>query len=590
MKQGGRGELGEPALRLAQGRGPPSRGHRDGRPGPAERGHRVQRAARATRRSDPASRTSSWTPGAVTAPPIGPRRVRSAGRAAAPPRRGQPGDAWRRSPRPPCAAARWPAGSCRSTRPGGDLDQLHAPVRHDRLLTPQHAPADQQVVGALGVAPGAPVAAEHRASPTASSGERQQREHRPARAAGEHARAAPPAADGQQPQPHHQQQPCASSAALGGSPVHTGSAPALPAVPALPVSMAPAYVRETVSMTSHDGDHGRNRRRRGEHRHGAQHRPAAPVHARGAAPAGSSSTASASSTPSRSSAICTAARRSSSRRATTARSSCWPTATTGCPPSRTSWGRPRRRADARHGGPARAVWTRTLLAELNRVLNHLMFLGSYPLELGGITPVFYAFREREELQNVMEEISGGRMHYMFNRVGGLKEDLPAGWATPRACRGRRACARAWTCTTTWSSATRSSGAARAAWASCPPEAVHAYGVSGPIARASGVDFDLRRDEPYLGVRGAPGHPEGRHPDARATAWPASRSSWSRPTTPWTSPTPAWTGSPSCRPAPSTSGSPRSSRRPRATRTRGPRTRSASTATTWSARARRPRTG
>ena len=77
--------------------------------------------------------------------------------------------------------------------------------------------------------------------------------------------------------------------------------------------------------------------------------------------------------------------------------------------------------------PPRAVWARTLLAELNRVLNHLMFLGSYPLELGAITPIFYSFREREELQAVMEEISGGRMHYMFNRVGGLKEDLPAGW-------------------------------------------------------------------------------------------------------------------------------------------------------------------
>src|SRR5690242_1426125 len=77
--------------------------------------------------------------------------------------------------------------------------------------------------------------------------------------------------------------------------------------------------------------------------------------------------------------------------------------------------------------PERAVWARTLLAELNRVLNHLVFLGSYPLELGAITPVFYAFREREELQAVMEEVSGGRMHFMFNRVGGLKEDLPAGW-------------------------------------------------------------------------------------------------------------------------------------------------------------------
>ena len=88
--------------------------------------------------------------------------------------------------------------------------------------------------------------------------------------------------------------------------------------------------------------------------------------------------------------------------------------------------------------PERAIWARTLLAELNRVLNHLMFLGSYPLELGAITPIFYSFREREELQAVMEEASGGRMHYMFNRVGGLKEDLPAGWlgAGRRGDRGR----------------------------------------------------------------------------------------------------------------------------------------------------------
>ena len=77
--------------------------------------------------------------------------------------------------------------------------------------------------------------------------------------------------------------------------------------------------------------------------------------------------------------------------------------------------------------PERAVWLRTALAELNRVLNHLMFLGSYPLEIGAITPIFYAFRERETLQAVMEEVSGGRMHYMFNRVGGLKEEVPAGW-------------------------------------------------------------------------------------------------------------------------------------------------------------------
>ena len=146
--------------------------------------------------------------------------------------------------------------------------------------------------------------------------------------------------------------------------------------------------------------------------------------------------------------------------------------------------------------PERAVWARTLLAELNRVLNHLMFLGSYPLELGAITPVFYAFREREEIQRVMEEVSGGRMHFMFNRVGGLKEDLPAGWRdrvrqAVAIVRGRmpdidnlilgNEIFRA-----------RTRGVGR-----LTPEQVDAYGVSGPIARASGVDFDLRRDEPYL---------------------------------------------------------------------------------------------
>jgi len=146
--------------------------------------------------------------------------------------------------------------------------------------------------------------------------------------------------------------------------------------------------------------------------------------------------------------------------------------------------------------PERAVWARTLLAELNRVLNHLMFLGSYPLELGAITPIFYAFREREELQAVMEEASGGRMHYMFNRVGGLKEDLPAGWLG----RVSRAIADVRHRLPDLESLivgneilegrTRGVGV-------LTPLTIEGYGVSGPIARASGVDMDLRRDEPYL---------------------------------------------------------------------------------------------
>jgi NADH-quinone oxidoreductase subunit D len=157
--------------------------------------------------------------------------------------------------------------------------------------------------------------------------------------------------------------------------------------------------------------------------------------------------------------------------------------------------------------PERAVWARTLLAELNRVLNHLMFLGSYPLELGAITPVFYAFTEREELQAVMEEVSGGRMHYMFNRVGGLKEDLPAGWlsrvlAATASVRQRLPRLEAMIVGNEILRArTRGVGVLDRATAA-------AYGVSGPVARASGLDLDLRRDEPYLayGELFSPGGP------------------------------------------------------------------------------------
>jgi len=146
--------------------------------------------------------------------------------------------------------------------------------------------------------------------------------------------------------------------------------------------------------------------------------------------------------------------------------------------------------------PVRATWARTLLAELNRVLNHLMFLGSYPLEVGAITPIFYAFRERETIQEVMEEISGGRMHYMFNRPGGLKEDLPAGWLDRTAAAVAAVRARMPQISDLifgneiFTARTRGVGV-------LPPASIQAYGVSGPIARASGVDMDLRRDDPYL---------------------------------------------------------------------------------------------
>jgi NADH-quinone oxidoreductase subunit D len=145
--------------------------------------------------------------------------------------------------------------------------------------------------------------------------------------------------------------------------------------------------------------------------------------------------------------------------------------------------------------PGRATWTRTLLAELNRVLSHLMFLGSYPVELGSTPAGGDAFRARERIQAVMEELSGGRMHYMFNRVGGLREDLPAGWLgrvtdAVAGVRGGLGAVDLVLGDERFRERTQGVGV-------LSPALVDAYGVSGPAARAAGVDFDLRRDEPYL---------------------------------------------------------------------------------------------
>jgi NADH-quinone oxidoreductase subunit D len=148
--------------------------------------------------------------------------------------------------------------------------------------------------------------------------------------------------------------------------------------------------------------------------------------------------------------------------------------------------------------PPRAIWARTLLAELNRVLSHLAFLSSYPPEIAAPPTERSeqaAFAAREAIQTIMEEISGGRMHYMFNRVGGLKEEIPAGWLdrARRTVDGVRASLPvigAPVADEEFRTRTRGTGVLTA-------EQVRQYGVSGPAARASGVDFDLRRDEPYL---------------------------------------------------------------------------------------------
>jgi len=151
--------------------------------------------------------------------------------------------------------------------------------------------------------------------------------------------------------------------------------------------------------------------------------------------------------------------------------------------------------------PPRAVWARTMLAELNRALSHLAFLSSYPPEIAGGPgdaggpAARAAFGAREAIQSVMEEISGGRMHYMFNRVGGLKEEIPAGWLA----RARRVIDEVRAALPTIGATLSQDGfreRTRGIGVLTPAQ-VRQYGVSGPSARACGVDFDLRRDEPYL---------------------------------------------------------------------------------------------
>lgn len=146
--------------------------------------------------------------------------------------------------------------------------------------------------------------------------------------------------------------------------------------------------------------------------------------------------------------------------------------------------------------PERAQWIRMIIAEWNRILNHLMFMGSYTLELGGLTPMFYAFREREDIQYLLESATGGRLHFTYNQPGGIKQDLPKGFLRRSAelvdlvrtrlqdyvdlvlgneiFQGR----------------TKGIGP-------LPPEVALAYGVSGPSLQATGVPEDSRVTEPYL---------------------------------------------------------------------------------------------
>jgi NADH-quinone oxidoreductase subunit D len=145
--------------------------------------------------------------------------------------------------------------------------------------------------------------------------------------------------------------------------------------------------------------------------------------------------------------------------------------------------------------PERAQWIRTMFAEWNRILNHLMFMGSYPLELGAMTPIFYAFIEREMIQALMESATGARLHYSYVRPGGLKDDLPRGFLKQSAEVLKHVRSKLLEYETLVMgneiihARTRGIGV-------LPGETALAYGCSGPVLHASGIGMDARKDEPY----------------------------------------------------------------------------------------------
>jgi NADH-quinone oxidoreductase subunit D len=146
--------------------------------------------------------------------------------------------------------------------------------------------------------------------------------------------------------------------------------------------------------------------------------------------------------------------------------------------------------------PEKAIWMRMLLVELNRIHSHLVWLGTSALELGAISMFWYCFRERDRLLDLFELVTGYRMHTRYFQAGGLAEDVPTGFfpearkfvdSMPGAIDDYEALLNK---NKIWTERTQGLGLLSAS------DAI-ALGQSGPVLRASGVDWDLRRDEPYL---------------------------------------------------------------------------------------------
>jgi NADH-quinone oxidoreductase subunit D len=145
--------------------------------------------------------------------------------------------------------------------------------------------------------------------------------------------------------------------------------------------------------------------------------------------------------------------------------------------------------------PERGKWIRTLFAEITRVLNHLLNITTYALDVGAITPSLWGFEERELLMEFYEAASGARLHSNYFRAGGVAKDLPAGLEDRMAAWADRfpsfidELENLLTTNRIWKQRTVDIGI-------MTPEDALAWGFSGPPLRASGIAWDLRRSQPY----------------------------------------------------------------------------------------------
>lgn len=145
--------------------------------------------------------------------------------------------------------------------------------------------------------------------------------------------------------------------------------------------------------------------------------------------------------------------------------------------------------------PERAEYVRVIMAEVQRVISHLMAIGVYGLDVGAITPFLHTFREREKGLDLLDHISGGRLLYHYVRIGGVKRDLTPEWIDE--CKALLDAVERRMPEYNALLMNNHIFRERTCGIGVIPTAIAVeWGVTGPALRASGIDWDTRRDAPY----------------------------------------------------------------------------------------------